>query len=139
MKLIYSPNLNHAYIVTEKQLAKLIYNCVGIYCCVVTRLFKYTSRSGAHCTIVFQRRLIIETTFLVQQSTFIACTFILFWQFVLVCQCTLGYLSKHSLLILGECLFVFVDIFIQFPYYNSTNLSPTQCQIDPNFLMSKPC
>ena len=35
MKLIYSPNLTHAYIVTEKQLAKLIYNCVGIYCCVV--------------------------------------------------------------------------------------------------------
>ena len=84
MKLIYSPNLNHAYIVTEKQLAKLIYNCVGIYCCVVD-LFKHTSRSGAHCTIVFQRRLIIETTFLVQQSTFIACTFILFRQFVFVC------------------------------------------------------
>ena len=35
MKLIYSSNLNHAYIVTERQLAKLIYNCVGIYCCVV--------------------------------------------------------------------------------------------------------
>ena len=85
MKLIYSPNLNHAYIVTEKQLAKLIYNCVGIYCCVVDCSSIGTSRSDAHCTIVFQSRLIIETTFLVQQSTFIACTFILFWQFVFVC------------------------------------------------------
>jgi hypothetical protein len=86
MKLIYSPNLKHGPCLHSyrKPIGQAhLQLCRNLLLC--SRLFKHTSRSGAHCTIVFQRRLIIETTFLVQQSTFIACTFILFWQFVFVC------------------------------------------------------